>query len=428
MVKITVLGGCGVVGSAASRLLAKDKTFDEVLIADYNLKKAKEVAEKLQEEIKGSLEKEKDAPAKKVSAVFVDANDKEEIKKAIKGSDVVLNCVGPFYKYEKNILSAVIEEGISYVDICDDTGATYEALDMDAEAKAKNITALIGMGSSPGVTNLLAAYAANDLLEKCYSIDMYHAHGGEPVEGPGVIGHRFYCLSNPVPIFIDGKEKLLSQEESKDYEEDVDFINLGTHRVYPYPHPEPITMPRFIKNKELKRVTNKGTVLPDEYYQLTRKVHEIGLSSKEPVDVNGVKVVPYDFAIAYLIREREKILKKTNFGEQKGCVKIVCKGLKKERKKLVERTYIFSLVSEGIGKNEALGEGTGYPAALGCILMQKGLIKEKGVLPPEAAINPMDFLQLMREVFAIDNTKEESRSPVIFQSIDGEGNVKTMRF
>ena len=410
MSKVIILGGCGVVGTAAAKILAQAKEFDEVVIGDLNIERATVLAADL-----GS----------KVSAILVDASDKTSLQKAIVGCSVVVNTVGPYYKFLTPILSTVIEAGINYVDVCDDTGATYEALEMTEAAKKAGVTALIGMGSSPGVTNLLAAYAATVLLEECDSIDMYHIHGGEPTEGPGVIGHRFYCLSNPIPVFLDGKSQTVSQVDSASLEEEVEFINLeGKYRVYPYPHPEPITMPMFVKG--LKRVTNKGSVMPSKYYALTRKIHEAGLSSKEPLMVKGHEVVPYDFAIAYLIEQRDKILAEENFGDQRGCVKIVCKGLKKETRE--PRTYIFSLVSEGAGKNQALGEATGIPAAFGAMLMQKGKIPKKGVYPPEGCVQIFDFLAIMQKTLKTNKTDKNKKSPIIFQSIDAEGNVKQMEF
>jgi saccharopine dehydrogenase (NAD+, L-lysine-forming) len=340
--RVVVLGGCGVVGTAASKTLAKSKEFSDVVIGDIDFKKASALAKVLGE---------------KVSAVQVNASDTSSVKQAIKGADMVVNCVGPYYTFLKPILSTVIESGINYVDVNDDTGATYEALAMDAAAKKANITALIGMGSSPGVTNLLAGYAARELLEECESIDMFHTHGGEPAEGPGVIAHRFYCMNVDVPMFLDGKAVKVTQADSEKHTEQVEFTNLpGKYKVYPYPHPEPITLPMFVKNG-LKRVTNKGSVLPEEYYNLTRAVHHCGLSSKDPVMVSGQQVIPHEFAIAYLIKQRDEILKRVNFGEQRGCVKIVVKGKKKGT--LEPRTYVFSLVSEGAGKGQALGEATG---------------------------------------------------------------------
>ncbi|MHA1315743.1 MAG: saccharopine dehydrogenase family protein [Candidatus Helarchaeota archaeon] len=404
MSKIVILGGCGAVGSYSSRILAESKEFDEVIIGDIDLDKAGKLAADL-----GS----------KVRAVKVNGADAASIKDAIKDMDVVLNCIGPFYKFEKTILSTVIEMGVDYVDICDDTGATYDALNLNGAAKDAGITALIGMGSSPGVTNVLAGFAAKTLLKETDSIDIYHAHGGEPVEGAGVIGHRFYCMRQEVPFFLDGKAINLTQKESEKHREEVEFINLkGKHLCYPYPHPEPITIPMFIKG--LKRVTNKGTVLPKEYYDLTRRVFQCGLDSREPLNVKGQQVIPYDFAISYLIKRRDEILKETNFGEQRGCVKIVVKG---RNYKGENTTFVFSLVSEGAGKGEAMGAGTGIPAAFGAILMQQGKIKEKGVVPPEACVDAMKFLNLMRRTLSVDEADKTKRSPLIVQRIDSDGSV-----
>lgn len=407
MTKVTALGGVGAVGSYSTKVFANSDVFDEVVIADINIEKAKNMAATL---------------GGKVSAVKVDAVDPESIKAAIKGSDVVLNTIGPYYKFEKLILSTVIEMGINYVDICDDTGATYDALALDKEAKKSGVTALIGMGSSPGVTNLLAAFCSKTLLKETDSIDLYHAHGGEPTEGAGVIGHRFYCMRQDVPIFIDGKLKNLTQKEAEALREKVEFINLsseGPLLVYPYPHPEPITLPMYIKG--LKRVTNKGTVLPEEYYNLTRKIFQAGLDSKEYINVNGHKIAPYNFAISYLIKRRDEILKEVNFGEPRGCVKIVVSG---RNERGLARTYIFSLVSEGAGKGEAMGAGTGIPAAMGTILMAQGKIKGQGVLPPEACMNPMDFLNLMKNVLKIDKKDKNKSSPIIIQKIDEKGTIE----
>ncbi|MFX1537369.1 MAG: saccharopine dehydrogenase family protein, partial [Promethearchaeota archaeon] len=228
MVRIIVLGGCGVVGSIAVQTLISLPDFSEIIIGDINIEKARDLINKLGSE--------------KLSAIKVDALDPESIKKAIRDSDIVLNCIGPFYKFAPLILKAVIETGRNYVDICDDVDATRELLKMDADVKQANISALIGMGSSPGVTNLLAKFAADQLLDEVISIDLYHAHGGEPFEGPGVIAHRIHSMSIDIPVFMNGEFKTTKffGDEGAALQEDVEFLKLGTYRVYPYPHPETI--------------------------------------------------------------------------------------------------------------------------------------------------------------------------------------------
>ena len=401
MSKVIVLGGCGAVGSVAVKTLAKQDIISEVVIGDWNIEKAQKLAKEL---------------GPKVSAIKVNAEDDESIKAAIKGCDIVLNCIGPFYKTVKKILSTVLELGINYVDVCDDVDVTIDILNMDSQAKKAGILAVIGMGNSPGISNLMGKFAAENLLDETDSIDIFHAHGGEAIEGEGVIGHRFHCMTIDVPMFLDGKLKYVKYFEPDGIalRQTFEFPILGEVPLYPYPHPEQITMPRYIKTKQ---VTNKGSVIPNEYYNLTRDLCGLGLASKEPIDVKGVKVVPYDFAMAYIIKQRERILKETNFGKQRGCLSIVVKGKKGGK----YREYRFHLAS----RSEALGEGTGIPAAMGVLLMQMGKISAKGVLPPEGCINPNDLLELVPKVMKLDSKKEggESFGGVIVQQIDENGKI-----
>jgi saccharopine dehydrogenase (NAD+, L-lysine-forming) len=404
MPKVVVLGGCGAVGTVAVKTLAKNDTFSEVVIGDMNAERAKKLIGEI--------------GLPKVSFVPVNAEDVASVKAAIKGADVVLNCVGPFYKSVKTVVRAVLESKINYVDVCDDVDVTLELLDWDAEAKKAGITALIGMGSSPGATNVLAKLAYDTLLAETDSVDIFHAHGGEPFEGAGVIGHRFHCMTIDIPMYLDGQLKYVKyfEEGGIALRQKFSFPVLGDDvLLYPYPHPEQVTIPRYMK---LRQVTNKGTVIPAEYYDMTRDLCQMGLASREPVKVNGVDVVPYDFALAYIIREREKILKKLSFGAQRGCCSVIVKGRNPEGK---AREYRFHMAS----RSQALGEGTGIPAALGTILMQMGKIATKGVLPPEGCVNPMDFIPLIPQVMSIDKKKEggESFGGIIIQKVDENGIV-----
>ena len=405
MAKIIVLGGCGTVGSTAVKTLASNDEFSEVVIGDFNIEKANELVAQLR--------------SKKVSAVKVDAEDEKSIKDVVKDADVVLNCVGPFYKTVKNVVRAIIDARINYVDICDDVDVTADIFKMDDAAKKAGITAVIGIGSSPGATNLIAKFVAEHLLDEVDSIGIFHAHGGEPVEGKGVIGHRFHSMSIDIPMFLDGRLKTVKYfgEDGIALRQTFQFPILGEVPVYPYPHPEQVTLPKYIKCNE---VTNKGSVIPNEYYDLTRDMCRLGLSSTEPLHVEGQSIIPYDFAVAYILRERERILKETNFGIQRGCCSTVVRG-KKDGKYREYRVHMAS-------KSQALGEGTGIPAAVGAILMQQGKITEKGVFPPEGCINPQDFLDLIPQVMKFDKAKEggESFGGLIAEMVDENGNVKKM--
>ena len=131
-------------------------------------------------------------------------------------------------------------------------------------------------------------------------------------------------------------------------------------------------------------------------------------------------MVPYDFAVAYILREREAILKKTNFGAQRGCSSVVVKG----RKGGEYKEYRFHMAS----RSQALGEGTGIPAAMGAILMNRGKVSGPGIMPPEACMNPRDVLGLLPEVMDLDAKSEGGNSfgGFIIESVDEKGVVKKM--
>jgi saccharopine dehydrogenase (NAD+, L-lysine-forming) len=402
MARVVVLGGCGTVGTVAVRTLAGMDDFSEIVIADINFEKAQErVAE-----IGGACS----------DAVQVDATDSQSIKNAIRGSDVVLNVCGPFYKLGPIVLRAVIEEGINYVDICDDYDATRLLFEMHEDAKKAGISALTGMGSSPGIANLLIKFCADQMLDEVDSIDVLHAHGGEPTEGAAVVAHRIHSMTSPIPMYLNGELTTVDYfgESGRALEVDEDFHCIGTYRCYPYPHPETITIPNYIK---CNRVTNLGCVIPVEYYDLIRNIARLGIVDETPVEVKGQEVVPLDFSIAYILRERERILKETNFGTQRGCLKLVVKGTLEGK----PHQFNFQLASVG----QSMGEGTGIPAAIGAALLQRGKITEKGVLPPEGCVNPFEFLLGMREQLKLETVTSEG-SPLVIESIDSEGNVETV--
>ncbi len=402
MARVICLGGCGVVGSIATKTLAAFPDFSEVVIGDINAQKGQQLIQTNPE---------------KISFQKIDVNDFDRLVDVLKEFDVVVNTIGPFYQYGPLVLKATIQAGKKYVDISDDVDATQLALEMNSEAKAAEVSAVIGLGSSPGVTNILAKFAATDLLDEVISIDLYHAHGGEPTEGPGVILHRIHAMTTDIPVFVDGDFKTVSffSEEGKSLEEEVEFEKLGTYRVHPYPHPETITLPQFIPG--VQRVTNKGTVLPPEYFYLIVNLVKNGLNDETPITVQGTrdKIKPIDFAIAYIIHARERILEETKFGTQRGCVKIVVKG----KKAGVSHTIVFSLASE----DQALGEGTGMPVAFGAIMLQRGLITDFGVLPPEACVNPLEFLSILQEHLSLE-TATGGASPLTIESIDVDGNIE----
>jgi len=401
MSRVTILGGAGAVGSVAAATLAASGVFSEVVIADMAIDHARATAQRL--------------GGGNVTAIEFNAGNADSVKKAIADSTVALNCVGPFYQFGPVILRAAIESKVNYVDVCDDLDATEASLAMDGEARQAGIAALLGMGTSPGVANVLVRFCAEQLLDQLEVVDIYHAHGGEKVEGAAVIKHRIHSMMIDVPMFLDGKYTTvrLFEDSGRALEEEVEFRDVGTYRVYAYPHPETITLPRCFK--DLKRVTNLGLVLPPAYAELIKSVVRLGITGEEPLEVQGCGVVPLEFGVAYVLSRRQRLLDEAGLRGPMGCLKIVVKGHRKGE----PSTYVFSLSS----KTQGMGDGTGIPAALGAILMATGKITDEGVLPPESCVKPMDLLGLAHRAVSVG---EKKGLPIVIEHIDAKGASKTI--
>jgi saccharopine dehydrogenase (NAD+, L-lysine-forming) len=397
MSKAIVLGACGGIGSVALRALAGGDYFDEIVAADVRIDGARTLVAEL-----GNSN---------ITAQAFDAASPESIKALVAGATVVVNCVGPFYRFGPVVLKAVIDAGVDYVDVCDDLDPTLVMLDMDEAAKAAGVSALIGMGNSPGLANVLARLCADQFLDETESVDIMHIHGGEPEEGPAVIKHRIHAMTNDVPVFVDGELRnvRMLEESGKAFIEETDFRDVGTYPVYPYPHPETITLPRYIKG--LKRATNRGVVFPLSYFNRTMDMVRVGACVEEPLTVQGSPVSPIEFSVAHILRERAVFLAEAGVTGPAGCLKVVVSGLKGGER----HTYVFQISSTSRGA----GEGTGIPAALGAILMSRGAINSKGVFPPEAAVDPLQMIALAPEVTKAFGMGEGS--PFSFEHIGPDG-------
>ncbi|MCK6556577.1 saccharopine dehydrogenase NADP-binding domain-containing protein [Candidatus Binatia bacterium] len=376
MTRIVVLGGCGGIGRFAVRALASGPYFDEIVIADVRAEAAKAFAAEL--------------AGRRAVGVGVDAAQPASVHAVIKDASVVLNCIGPFYRFGPPLLRAAIDAHVKYVDVCDDLDPTVKMLDMDGAARDAGVPALVGMGNSPGLANLLVRFCADTLLDTVEGADIMHIHGGEPEEGAAVIKHRIHAMLNDVPLFIDGRLITVRQLEpsGQAYVREVDFPDVGRYPVYPYPHPETITLPRYLPT--LRRATNLGVVFPLSYFHLTQDMVRVGTCTTEPLLVQGQPVVPIEFAVAHIIAERPRLLREAQIVGPAGCLQVQVDG----KKDGAAHTYVFSMSSRSAGA----GEGTGIPAAVAAVLLHRGEIDRRGVFPPEAAVPPLAAMSLASEM------------------------------
>jgi saccharopine dehydrogenase-like NADP-dependent oxidoreductase len=377
--RVVVLGGGGGIGSVAARALAVTDDADRVVVADLDRVAAQRTVDEI-----GDL---------RFHAVSVDVSDPASLAAVLEGADVVLNCVGPFYRFGPPTLAAVIEAGIDYVDVCDDLDATRRMLELDGSARSAGVRALVGMGNSPGLANIFVKLCDEWFLDELLTVEIMHIHGGEPDEGPAVLKHRVHAMTNDVPLFVDGRfvDVRMLEESGAPFIRDEDFPDVGTFPVHPYPHPETITLPTVFPS--LRGATNLGVVFPLPYFRMTQDLVRAGMASDVPVPVGDVQVAPIDVMVALLRRERPRLLAEAGVTGPGGCLKVVVTGTKDGE----QHTYVCSVSSSDAGA----GEGTGIPAAIGAILSLRGRLDGgPGVHPPEAVVPVGEVLDLAADVVA----------------------------
>ena len=360
--KAVVLGGAGVEGSYVVHCLSKTDTFSEICIADINKERGREIEEKYE----------------KTEFKQLDVTDKQSLSETIKDADVVVNCVGPFYKYAPLILETAIKEGVNYVDICDDYDATQILLDkFHGEAEKKGVTCIIGLGASPGLTNILAAYSA-EKLTLVKDITIYVTRGLQEEAGGAIPYHMLHCWIGEIPVYRNGKlEKAKGLVDGKEY---VAFPEpFGQIPVYYFGHPETVTLPRYIQG--VQNVCCKGSFIPNEFREALLQIESFGLLSNQPITVKGYEITPLDFAASFIGVLSKRILSsglKTPIG---GSVMV----------KVVGEKNGEPMVYQYAG-TARMKEGTATPAAVGAEMLARNEITKHGVYAPEGCVPPQKFL------------------------------------
>ncbi len=371
--KAVVLGGAGVIGSHVVEYLSKTNVFSHIVIGDIT---------KPQRKISAS--------SAKLTYHPVDATKGKDLAVVLKNADVVINCVGPFYKYAPTILTAALEEGIDYVDVCDDYDTTRTLLDtFHAKAVKAGVTCIVGLGASPGLTNIIAAYAAH-LLSKVIDIQVYVTRGIHEEAGGAIPYHMLHCWLGNIPIYHKGRYS--TARGLIDGEEYVTFPEpFGQRPVYYFGHPETVTLPRYIKG--LQHVCCKGTFIPPEFRESLLHLQELGLLETIPLHLRDSTLTPLDFTAAYIPTLINRVSKQIKNVPRGGAVMVRVSGMDDAQPK----TYWFSGTSR-------MREGTATPAAVGALMIAQGDIHSPGVQAPEGCVPPEEFINFLLKPGLIGDT------------------------
>ena len=377
--RVVVLGGAGDMGSAIVRDLVASEVA-EVVIADCNLDRADAICSELRG---GKTE---------MSTRFVDADDHSSLVQSMRGTDAAASAIGPFYKYGAKTASAAIEAGVPYVDIDDDYDATKATLELDNEAREAGVAVVVGLGWTPGITNVCARYGASR-LDEVDEVDIAWTGTAADSTGYAVLYHVWHALSGMVPMYLDGEwQDVVAGTEGKVY----DFPPpVGQVQCYYCGHPEPVTIPRFIEG--VKTATLRGAFYPELLAEAVSAITQLGLTSTEPIKVGEVSISPRDFITAYA----QSIEDVFRMGIEP------CSGTWVEVRGSIDgdpAKYTYRAA-------DRMYKQTGGPASIGAQMLALGEIKAAGVLAPEACVDPLPFFaELAKRGIVIYETEQRTAS------------------
>jgi saccharopine dehydrogenase-like NADP-dependent oxidoreductase len=358
-VRIAVLGGAGEIGrTVVTHLLERSDA--SVVIADLREEAGRRVAGRF---------------GPRVSFHGMDAGRARTVMQAVEGCAVAINCIGPAYRFALPIARAVLDAGVSGVDVCDDSTPVEGLLALHGKAARRGLTWLTGVGWSPGVTNLLALKASRE-LDRTERIDVRWVGSAADASGQAVIKHLLYCVSGNVPTYRNGKwirVGALSEPET------VSF-------PYPLPrmvvahtgHPEQLTLPRTIVVDD---VTCKGTVYPRAIMEAVKLLAVRLRLTRDDIAIENAARVIHRMGGVFSTDLRRKVV-----GRKTSAARVDVTGVKAGQRKRVT----YSLM-------DRITRMTAVPAAVAALQIVQGAIASVGVLPPEAALEPDRFLAALAE-------------------------------
>lgn len=139
-----VLGGCGAMGRIAVRDLFATDRAARITIGDIDGSRARRDARRYR--------------SARVRGLKADASDPSELSKLLRGHDVVVNCTQ--HHFNLHVMQAALAAGCHYLDLGGLFTWTRRQLNLNAKFKRAGRIAILGIGGSPGITNILARWAA----------------------------------------------------------------------------------------------------------------------------------------------------------------------------------------------------------------------------------------------------------------------------
>ena len=287
--RVVVVGGAGAMGRWTVRDLTESEGVEEVVVADLDGSRAREAAG-------WAAARSGSNGTARVSALALDAGDGEAMRRAFDTADVVCNCA--FHAFNLPVMEACADSGTHYVDLGGLFHTTRRQLALHDRFVDAGVTAVIGMGGSPGTTNVLAALAARD-LEVVEEVEIRlgvadFAPSSAPVPVPYAISTVLDEFAVPAMTFRDGR---LAQVPAMSEQEELDFpAPVGRVRVGHTLHSELATLPLHFADRGIRAVSFK-VGFPADFMDKLALLTALGLADTTPVELPGGRVVPRELLV-----------------------------------------------------------------------------------------------------------------------------------
>lgn len=387
--RLAVIGGAGAMGRVTVADAARSEGVEEVRIVDRDVERARRIADAL-------------------GGVVTVGSPSGELARDLDGADCVVNAAS--HTLNVPVMEACLAVGAHYTDL---GGLFHWALrqyELDAAFREAGLAAAISMGSAPGLTNMLAAAAA-ERLETVESIEIVDAFipGREsapdaPYVPPYAAGTIIDEFTADAAQFLDGELRMVpAASGSKTYA----FPEGSAECVYTI-HSEPATLPRSYADRGIRNVEWRLGLPPLDVTRL-RSFIAAGLTSTDPVRVGDVEVVPRDVLVAVLQRQAQTVEVEPD-PDGVEWFRVLVTG----RRGGKEQTIVAELrVSESQGFEHGAGATvTGVPPSIAAQMLCRGERRRDGVSGPEAIL-PVEsfFAELARrgltgELVEADGTRE----------------------
>jgi saccharopine dehydrogenase-like NADP-dependent oxidoreductase len=401
--------GAGGVGSAIANIASRRPFIKQMVLADRNLSRAEAAITKLKDS--------------RFSAAEVNAAELEDIRALIRKAkpDIVINAVDP--RFVMPIFLACEIENTNYMDMAmslsrphphypnSETGVKLgdEQFARDWNWSERGIYAVVGMGIEPGMSDVFARYASDELFSRLDEVTIFDGsnltvEGADFAPSFSIWTTIEECL-NPPLVWEDGRGWFTTEPFSE--LEVFDFPEgIGPVECVNVEHEEVVLIPQKVDAKKVRFKYGLGS----EFISTLKTIHMLGMDRKESINVQGVQVSPRDLLAAALPDPATLGARMRG----KTCAGTLVKGLDKSGKP--KAVYIYNVVDnawsmENYG-DQAVVWQTAINPVMALELINKGIWKPEGVNGPEW-FAPKPFLELLAEYGSSWHIRDEDTTGIV---------------